>query len=170
MPPAGSSNRITCGSAISTKANSNNFFCPYDKLAAGMSFNGGETNEIEQFQRAFLFMRGTPAAEQGSGAFTLCGDVHVLHNRESWKNAGQLKGSANTQSEHIVWFRIGDRVAAKSNGTGIDLFIAGDDIKEGGFSRSIGTDQPGDTALLHAEGAGVEGLYASKGLRDVLYF
>src|SRR6266704_984323 len=96
--------------------------------------------------------------------------MHILHYGEPCKNAVQLKGPANTESEHLVWFRMSDRLCTESNGAGIHLVIACNHIKERGFSRSIGADQTSNAALFHCDGTGAEGVNSSKRFRDVLYF
>ena len=88
--------------------------------------------------------------------------MHIFHNRHARKDARQLKCSPDPQAEDFIGRCIRNRLFTETHLPTIDPFITCHNIKQGSFSRSIGSNQARNGAGFHADGTCVQRINAPK--------
>ena len=112
----------------------------------------------------------TPATKETSHSFASEGDVHVLEHGEAGKDTCQLERPPDAQAAYLFRCRACDRTPIIEDPPGIGPFIARDHMKQRGFARAIGADQPGNRSPFDRDRAALQGVNSSVCFGDFLYF
>src|SRR5947209_4971711 len=96
--------------------------------------------------------------------------MDVFQHCQTWEDTSELKGPAQTETEHGTWRRSRNRSIAQEHSSGIGFFISGHHIEERRFARSVGADQTDDLTFLHPNAAGVERLDTAERFGDIHRF